>query len=101
MLNATLTVQAHAANSHAKIGWQTFTDAVIKILNDQKKDLVFILWGGFAQKKGKVINIEKHQIIATPHPSPLSAKHWFGTKSFSKANEALKKVGKKEIDWQI
>jgi len=101
MLNATLTVVAHTANSHVKIGWQTFTDAVIKLLSDQKKDLVFMLWGGFAQKKGKIIDKSKHHVIESAHPSPLSAKKWFGCKTFSKANEALKKAGLKEIDWTL
>jgi len=101
MLNASLTVEAHQANSHAKCGWQDFTSSVIDVLNKQKKDLVFLLWGGFAQKKGEKIDVMKHYVIKTAHPSPLSAKQWFGCKTFSKCNQALEKLGKTPIDWSL
>lgn len=101
MLNATLTVRGgHTeANSHSKCGWQAFTDAIIQVLNDQKDGIVFLLWGGFAQKKGKIVDRKKHTVIESAHPSPLSAKKWWGCKTFSKCNAALKKLGKAEIDW--
>jgi len=101
LLNATLTVQAHTANSHAKWGWQTFTDEVIKVINNQREGVVFLLWGNFAQKKGKIINRSKHDVIENGHPSPLSVKSWTGCKCFSKANNALKQRGKDEINWSI
>eukprot|EP01061_Rhynchopus_euleeides_P007919 TRINITY_DN1698_c0_g1_i1.p1 TRINITY_DN1698_c0_g1~~TRINITY_DN1698_c0_g1_i1.p1 ORF type:complete len:277 (+),score=127.19 TRINITY_DN1698_c0_g1_i1:88-918(+) len=105
MLNATLTVQAHKANSHAKCGWQTFTDAAIKAIAEQPDPVVFLLWGGFAQKKAKLINKvapkNKHVIIQSAHPSPLSVTKWRGCATFSKANTALKDLGKDEIDWTL
>lgn len=103
LLNATLTVRAHEAGSHQKKGWETFTDAVIKTINDHKKNVVFLLWGGFAKKKSKLIDAKKHHILTSGHPSPLSANrgYWFGNKHFSKTNEFLKSIGKSEIDWSI
>jgi len=101
LLNASLTVRAHSANSHANCGWQQFTDAVIKILSDKKKGVVFILWGGFAQKKGKSIDSKKHHVIAAAHPSPLSATKFFGCKVFSKTNDYLKKEGLGTVDWSL
>lgn len=101
MLNATLTVRAHEANSHEKWGWQTFTDSVVKVLNQRKEPIVFILWGGFAQKKGKIINRSKHHVIEAAHPSPLSVTKFRGCKCFSKANAALAKRGMQEIDWSL
>eukprot|EP01098_Paradermamoeba_levis_P003377 TRINITY_DN1548_c0_g1_i4.p1 TRINITY_DN1548_c0_g1~~TRINITY_DN1548_c0_g1_i4.p1 ORF type:complete len:134 (+),score=33.21 TRINITY_DN1548_c0_g1_i4:1115-1516(+) len=101
MLNASLTVEAHKANSHATIGWQTFTDNVIKMINDQKKDVVFLLWGGFAKKKGKIVDRKRHTVIEAAHPSPLSVKLWWGCKVFSKTNTALEKLGKTPIDWNL
>jgi len=101
LLNASLTVEAHKANSHSNIGWQEFTDAVIRLINEQKKGVVFILWGGFAQKKGKIIDKNKHHIIAAAHPSPLSANKFFGCKVFSKTNDALKKSGQQAVDWTL
>ena len=101
LLNATLTVRAHEANSHEKWGWQTFTDAVVRTLNQRSDPLVFILWGGFAQKKGKMINRSKHHVIEAAHPSPLSVTKFRGCKCFSKANQALAKRGKEEIDWSL
>lgn len=103
LLNATLTVRAHEAGSHQKQGWEAFTDAVIKIVSEQKNDVVFLLWGGFAKKKVKLIDTTKHHILTSGHPSPLSANrgYWFGNKHFSKTNEILKSLGKDEIDWII
>lgn len=102
MLNNVLTVRAHQANSHKGIGWEEFTDAVIRILNEQDRPIVFLLWGSFAQKKCSVLNNPKHLILTAPHPSPLSAyKGFFGCKHFSKTNEFLRKNGLSEIDWQI
>jgi uracil-DNA glycosylase len=101
MLNATLTVrEGHKeANSHSKCGWQRFTDAVIEVLNRDKNKIVFLLWGGFAQKKGKIIDRSRHTVIESAHPSPLSFKKWQGCKTFSKCNAALKKNGQGEVDW--
>ncbi len=101
LLNATLTVRAHEAGSHQKQGWEQFTDAVISKISEQKQDVVFLLWGGFAKKKGAKINKSKHHILNSGHPSPLSANrgYWFGNKHFSKANAMLKSIGKSEIDW--
>lgn len=90
LLNATLTVKKDTPNSHKDIGWQTFTDAVIKTLSDKKEHLVFILWWAFAQQKKSLINENKHLIISSAHPSPFSADRWFfGSKPFSKTNEYL------------
>lgn len=100
MLNATLTVQAHKAGSHQKKGWELFTDAVIKAVSDQKEQVVFILWGGYAQKKGQVIDASKHGVITSAHPSPLSAYNGFwGSKPFSKTNAYLEKTGQEPIKW--
>ncbi|MGV8812501.1 MAG: uracil-DNA glycosylase [Gelidibacter sp.] len=101
LLNATLTVRAGKAASHQKKGWETFTDQVIKIISDQKNDVVFLLWGGFAIKKTKFIDATKHTIITSGHPSPLSANrgYWFGNKSFSKTNYQLEQVHESPIDW--
>jgi len=103
LLNASLTVRARSANSHQKIGWQKFTDAVIRTLSREREGLIFMLWGGFAKKKAALIDESKHHILTSGHPSPLSANrgYWFGNKHFSKANELLKKQGGKPIDWQI
>lgn len=101
MLNATLTVEAHKANSHAKCGWQDLTDEMIKIINKQCKDVVFLLWGGFAQKKGKIIDIHVHKTLSVAHPSPLSAKLWHGCRCFSKCNEMLVSLGKEPVDWHL
>jgi uracil-DNA glycosylase len=101
LLNATLTVRAHEAGSHQKNGWEIFTDEVIRGLSDKKENIIFLLWGGFAKKKVKLIDKKKHHILETGHPSPLSANrgYWFGNKHFSKTNKILKALGKKEIDW--
>lgn len=101
LLNATLTVRAGEAGSHQGKGWETFTDAVIRILSEQKENLVFLLWGAYAQKKGAVINPDNHLILKAKHPSPMSANYggWFGNKHFSKTNEYLRSKGLPEIDW--
>ncbi len=102
LLNASLTVSAGKAGSHQDQGWEIFTDEVIKTLSDKKNDLVFILWGKFAQAKEVLIDLKKHHVIKSPHPSPFSAHAgFFGSKPFSKTNKILKNSGKKEIDWQI
>ncbi|PHR68875.1 MAG: uracil-DNA glycosylase [Lutibacter sp.] len=101
LLNATLTVRAHNAGSHQKNGWEQFTDAIIQYVSDNKQDVVFLLWGGFAKKKGKRIDKNKHHVLETGHPSPLSANrgYWFGNKHFSKANEFLVDKNLKIISW--
>lgn len=102
MLNTVLTVRAHQANSHRGIGWEQFTDAAIRALNEQDRPIVFILWGAPAQKKKVMLNNPKHLILEAPHPSPLSAyRGFFGSKPFSKTNEFLKASGIAGIDWQI
>lgn len=100
MLNATLTVGAGMAGSHQNKGWEKFTDAVIKILSEQKENLVFVLWGNYAQKKGSVIDESKHLVIKSAHPSPLSAYNgFFGSKPFSQANTYLIFKEKEPINW--
>lgn len=100
LLNATLTVRASAAGSHQNKGWETFTDAVIKKVSDEKTNVVFMLWGAYAQKKGEVIDRSKHLVLMSAHPSPFSAdRGFFGNKHFSKANEYLKSKGIAEIEW--
>jgi len=101
LLNTTLTVRENQAASHQRKGWEKFTDAVIRKISDQKENVVFLLWGSHAQKKGKKIDAEKHFILKTGHPSPLSANrgYWFGNKHFSQTNSFLKSIGKEEIDW--
>lgn len=102
MLNAVLTVRAHQAASHQNKGWEEFTDAAIRIVNEQDRPIVFLLWGGFAQKKAAMLNNPKHLILKAPHPSPLSVyRGFYGCKHFSKANEFLKANGITPIDWQI
>lgn len=100
LLNATLTVVAHNAGSHQGRGWETFTDAAIKKLAEEKENLVFLLWGAYAQKKAALIDSNKHLILATTHPSPLSAHRGFlGCGHFGKANAYLESKGFKSIDW--
>ncbi len=100
MLNATLTVRASTPGSHQNKGWEEFTDAVIKSLNEQKKQLVFLLWGAYAQKKGAIIDRSKHLVLESPHPSPFAAhKGFFGNKHFSKCNTYLSQQGLAEINW--
>ncbi len=100
LLNATLTVRAHEAGSHQNKGWEQFTDAVIKVLSEQKENLVFLLWGAYAQRKGELIDKSKHHVLESPHPSPFAAhRGFFGNKHFSKTNTYLKSNGLKEIEW--
>lgn len=101
LLNATLTVRAHQANSHQKLGWANFTDAVIKALSDQRDHIVFMLWGGFARSKKYLIDAKRHCILESVHPSPLSANRggWFGQKQFSRCNAYLAEQGEEKIDW--
>ncbi|MCW3054474.1 MAG: Uracil-DNA glycosylase [Chthonomonadales bacterium] len=102
MLNAVLTVRAHTPNSHKGRGWETFTDAVIRAVNAKDEPVVFVLWGGYAQKKLPLIDATKHTVIQSAHPSPLSARNgFFGSKPYSKINAALVASGKSPIDWQI
>ena len=101
MLNATLTVRAHQAGSHQKKGWEEFTDSVIAILNNEKHNIVFFLWGAYAQKKGESIDRSKHLVLESVHPSPLSASRgFFGNKHFSKCNNYLVENGIEPIDWK-
>ena len=100
MLNATLTVRARQAGSHQKKGWEEFTDNVIRTLSEEKENLIFLLWGRFAQNKAQIIDNEKHYILTAAHPSPFSAHSgFFGCKHFSKTNEILKILNKKPIKW--
>ena len=102
LLNTVLTVRAHQANSHRGIGWEEFTDAAIRVLNEQDRPMVFILWGRPAQMKKSMLTNPNHLIIESPHPSPLSAyRGFFGSRPFSRTNKYLKEHGLKEIDWQI
>jgi len=102
LLNTVLTVRAHKANSHSGKGWEIFTDSVIKHLDENKKNLIFVLWGKNAEKKTTLINPSKHSLLISAHPSPLSASRGFlGSSPFSKINLILKKNGQDPIDWQI
>lgn len=101
LLNATLTVRAHQAGSHQRKGWEEFTDAVIELISQDCEGVVFLLWGGYAKKKGAKIDREKHLVLTSGHPSPLSANRglWFGNKHFSKTNRYLRERGEREIVW--
>ncbi len=101
LLNSTLTVRAGQAGSHQGKGWETFTDAVIRLISSQKQHVVFMLWGAYAQKKGAVIDTQKHLVLTAKHPSPMAANYggWFGNKHFSQANEYLLGQGLPEIEW--
>lgn len=102
LLNAVLTVEEHTPTSHKDKGWETFTDNVIKIINEKKTPVVFILWGSYARNKKILITNPIHYIIESPHPSPFSAYNgFFGSKPFSKTNDFLKSKGLKEIDWRV
>ena len=101
LLNAMLTVEKNQAASHQKIGWQNFTDAVIRTLSEKREHLVFLLWGNFAKKKSELIDPNKHLILEAAHPSPLAGGAFFGCRHFSKTNEYLAANGKEPIDWQI
>ena len=101
LLNATLTVRAHQAGSHQGKGWEQFTDAVIQQISQNREGVIFLLWGGFAKKKGAKIDQSKHHVLTSGHPSPLSANrgYWFGNKHFSKTNELLSQMNQSVIDW--
>jgi len=100
LLNATLTVRANSPGSHQNKGWEQFTDEVIKILSKEKKNLVFLLWGAYAQRKGEIIDRDRHLVLTSAHPSPFSANRgFFGCRHFSKTNEYLRQNNLPEIDW--
>jgi len=103
LLNATLSVRAHQAGSHQNKGWESFTDAAIRALSEKRENIVFLLWGGYAKKKGGSIDTGRHLVLTSGHPSPLSANrgYWFGNKHFSKTNAYLNKIGKTPINWQL
>jgi uracil-DNA glycosylase len=101
LLNAVLTVREGEPNSHKDHGWEQFTDAVIRALNDRPRGVVFALWGAYAQKKKKLVTNPQHRIVTASHPSPLSAKKFLGSKPFSAINRALEEVGSGPIDWQV
>lgn len=102
LLNTVLTVEAGKPQSHANIGWEIFTDKVIRLINDEKEGVIFLLWGSPAQRKGQIIDPIRHHILKTVHPSPLSAHRGFmGCKHFSKTNQLLRQMGKAEVDWQL
>ncbi|MEO0841751.1 MAG: uracil-DNA glycosylase [Cyanobacteria bacterium J06643_5] len=102
MINAVLTVEAHTPNSHKNKGWETFTDAVISKVNQKQEPVIFVLWGGYAKKKLKLIDTNRHTVIQSAHPSPLSARNgFFGSKPFSQINSALSQSGKPIINYQL
>ena len=102
LLNAVLTVEAHKPQSHSQLGWQQFTDQVVRVLNESRQGLVFLLWGASAQQKGSIIDRTKHTVLTAPHPSPLSAHRGFlGCKHFSRTNEILQRQGLRPIDWSL
>lgn len=102
LLNTVLTVEAGLAHSHAKIGWETFTDHIIKVINEKCDGVIFLLWGAHAQKKCAIIDPNRHYLLKSVHPSPLSAHRGFlGCKHFSKCNNLLQQMGKKPIDWSL
>jgi uracil-DNA glycosylase len=102
LLNSVLTVEAGRAASHQGMGWEQFTDKIIDVLNREKQAVVFILWGAYAQKKGAMIDRQRHLVLQSPHPSPLSASRgFFGNKHFSRANEYLLSHGRNAVDWQL
>ncbi len=102
LLNTVLTVEQGKAHSHAKLGWEQFTDKVVQVVDEHTSNTVFMLWGSHAQKKGKNINPDQHLILTAPHPSPLSAyRGFFGCKHFSRANKYLQNHGKQPIDWRL
>ncbi|MGK4580967.1 uracil-DNA glycosylase [Kitasatospora sp. HPMI-4] len=101
LLNAVLTVRAHEANSHKGKGWEKFTDAVIKAVSDREEPCVFVLWGNYAKKKLPLIDTSRHVVVQGAHPSPLSAKLFFGSRPFSQINEALAGFGSEPIDWRV
>ncbi|NOI99018.1 uracil-DNA glycosylase [Vibrio kanaloae] len=102
MLNTVLTVEEAKAHSHAKCGWETFTDAIITELNQRSEPIIFLLWGAHAQKKGQAIDSERHHVLTAPHPSPLSARRgFFGCKHFSMTNKILCSIDQNPIDWRL
>ncbi|MEO1744537.1 MAG: uracil-DNA glycosylase [Cyanobacteria bacterium J06629_9] len=102
LLNSVLTVEQHQAASHRGKGWEQFTDTIISVLNQQRDHLVFLLWGSYAQKKGKFIDRDRHQVLTSPHPSPLSAhRGFFGNRHFSQANAYLQSNGIEPVDWSL
>ena len=102
MLNTVLTVEQGKAHSHAKCGWEIFTDAIVEHLNEREEPIIFLLWGAHAQKKGQAINVEKHYVLTAPHPSPLSARRgFFGCQHFSKVNQILSEGEQPLIDWSL
>jgi uracil-DNA glycosylase len=101
LLNAVLTVRAGEPTSHANKGWETFTDAVIQALNERERPVVFLLWGGYAQKKKKLVTHPRHRVLMMAHPSPLSQKKFLGSRPYSAVNQALAELGEEPIDWQI
>ena len=102
MLNTVLTVEEAKAHSHAKCGWETFTDTIIAELNQRSEPIIFLLWGAHAQKKGQAIDADKHHVLTAPHPSPLSARRgFFGCQHFSMTNELLSSINQQPIDWTL
>lgn len=101
LLNTVLTVRAGQANSHKGKGWETFTNAVIKKLSDERKDIIFLLWGNPAKQKEELIDTAKHHVLKAAHPSPLAGGAFFGCKHFSKTNQILRSIGQTEIDWRV
>ena len=102
LLNSVLTVEMGRAGSHAKRGWERFTDAIVHVVNAKDEPVVFMLWGAYAQKKAEFVDSSRHLVLTAAHPSPLSARNgFFGSRPFSQINAALRAAGKPEIDWQI
>ncbi|MFO0708631.1 MAG: uracil-DNA glycosylase [Sandaracinus sp.] len=101
LLNAVLTVVAHEPGSHAKKGWEEVTDAIVKAVSDRARPAVFALWGGYAKKKGKIVDASRHAIVENAHPSPLSAKQFLGSRPFSRIDEALVRLGYARMDWRL
>jgi uracil-DNA glycosylase len=101
LLNTVLTVRSREANSHQKHGWESFTDAILRALSARERPMVFVLWGTAAKKKQKLVDEDRHRVVAGPHPSPLSVKLWKGSKPFSKIDAALKSIGEPAFDWRL
>jgi uracil-DNA glycosylase len=101
LLNAVLTVVAHTPGSHAKKDWEEFTDAIVRAVNDRPRPAVFALWGGYAKKKGAVVDRSRHEVVENAHPSPLSAKQFLGSKPFSRIDDALVRLGRPRMDWRL
>lgn len=101
LLNAVLTVNAHQPGSHANHGWETFTDAIVRAVNARAEPAVFCLWGNYAKKKGKIVDRRRHAVVECGHPSPLSVRHFLGSKPFSRINDELMKLGQAPIDWTL